>query len=84
MEEYTMKVLEAVESASKKCFPSTGGGGGGKKAAKKDIVPGWSEFVKPYADESKFWCSFWKSEGKPTLWQTYENMMLSLIKTSEG
>ena len=59
------------------CLPATGGGGGGKKAAKKDIVPGWSEFVKPYADGSKFWCSFWKSEGKPTLGQTYENMKLS-------
>ena len=29
-------------------------------------IPGWSEHVKPYADESKFWCSLWLSQGKPT------------------
>ena len=75
MEEYTMTVLEAVESASKECLPSTGGGGGGK--VRKEIVPGWTELVKPYADESKFWKSIWTSEGEPRGGQTFENMKYS-------
>ena len=79
MEEYTMKVLEAVEHAGKECLPSTGCGGGGGRGgkAKRDIVPGWNEFVKPYAEESKFWRSVWLSEGKPAAGMTFDNMMLS-------
>ena len=65
-----MSVLEAVESTSKDCLPSTGGGG----KTRKDTVAGWSEFAKPYADESKFWSSVWSSEGSPRGGQTFENM----------
>ena len=41
------------------------------------IVAGWTEFVKPYAEESKFWRSVWLSEGKPVLGSTFENMKQS-------
>jgi hypothetical protein len=72
IEEYTMSVLEAVESTSKDCLPSIGGGG----KTRKDTVAGWSEFVIPYADESKFWTrsSVWSSEGSPRGGQTFVNM----------
>ena len=48
-------VMEAIELAGKECLPSSGpsrGKGGG-------VVAGWTEHVKPYADESKFWASVW-------------------------
>ena len=48
------------------------GGGGGK--GRKDTVAGWSEFVKPYADESNFWGSVWSSKGSPRGGQTFEKM----------
>ena len=53
--------MESVEEAAKDTLAFKGAGsGGGKKP-----VAGWSEFVKPYADESKFWHSLWTSAGKP-------------------
>ena len=30
-----------------------------------DIVPGWTEYVKAFSDESKFLCFVWLSSGKP-------------------
>ena len=41
---------------------------------RKDTVAGWSEFVKPYNDESKFLSSVWSSEGSPRGGQTFEKM----------
>ena len=29
------------------------------------VVPGWSEMVKPFCDEAKFWAAVWSSAGKP-------------------
>ena len=74
MEEYTMAVLEAVEGASKECLPSTGGG---QSKGKCDIIPGWTEHVKSYSDESKFWKSTWQSAGQPPMGQLFENMKYS-------
>ena len=76
LENYTLLVLEAVEHAAKLCLPSTGGVGISSNR-KTNVVAGWSEFVKPYADESKFWSSVWKSQGKPIFGQVFENMKLS-------
>ena len=55
-----MQVLEAVECASNE-----------RLRAKKDIVLGWTEFVIPYAEESKFLRSVWLSEGKPVFGSTF-------------
>ena len=51
LEEYTMQVLESMETAGKECLPTVGG----SKVGKKCPTPGWSEHVKPYQEESKFW-----------------------------
>ena len=64
LEEYTMDILETVEKAARECLP-TAGGGEGKTKSHKDIIPGWTEYVKPYCDESKFWDATWTSAGKP-------------------
>ena len=70
LEDYTTDVLQAVESTSKECLPSTGGGNGAANLTK----PGWAEYVKPFCDESKFWHSVWQSYGSPNTGPLYENM----------
>ena len=74
IEDYTMAILEAVEKAAQECLPCTGGG---KNMSRSDIVPGWTEYVKPFCDESKFWCSVWLSAGKPGQGSLYDAMMNS-------
>ena len=64
LEEYTMDIMETVEKAARECLPTTGGGEG-KNKSQGDIIPGWTEYVKPYCDESKFWDATWTSAGKP-------------------
>ena len=63
VEDYTIAVLESIEGAAQSSLACTGGrrqaGGHGH------IVPGWSDYVKPYAEESKFWFATWQSAGKP-------------------
>ena len=73
IDKYTMNVLESIENASVYCLPSTKP----NPKRRKDIVPGWTELVKPYADENKFWQSVWLSEGKPSWGYSYECMLNS-------
>ena len=70
LEEYTMQVLESIEKADKECLPTVGGATLGKKKP----IPGWSEHVRPYKDESMFWHSTWLSLGKPMQGDIYNNM----------
>ena len=58
-----MSLMAAMEEAAQECLHSTGGGkaeNGGLK-----LIPGWAEYVKPYSEESKFWCATWQSAGMP-------------------
>ena len=74
IEDYTIEILQAVEMSSMECLPFVGG----KKCKKnKGSVPGWSEHVKPYAEENRFWSYQWKAFGKPTSGLVYENMRYS-------
>ena len=74
IEEYTLNILEAMEKAGHECLPKSGGGG---MVGKKLKLPGWSEHVKPYADESNFWYKLWLSAGKPGAGDLFENMKQS-------
>ena len=76
MENYTMSVLEAVQEASQECLACSGGGARGQ-SGHSQVVPGWSEYVKPYAEDSRFWCAVWHSAGKPRGGAVYEAMLLS-------
>ena len=60
LEEFTLSTLVAMESAGVECLPNLKPG---KK--KKDGTPGWNIYVKPYAEESKFWHGLWAAVGKP-------------------
>ena len=74
IEDHTIKVLEAIESAGKECLPSLGGS---KKGGNFTPIPGWSEYVKPYKDESKFWFSIWSSQGMPRQGDVFSMMRQS-------
>ena len=65
-----MKLLESVEEAGKECLPSVGGA----KPTIKNPIPGWTEHVKSYQEESRFWYSIWLSLGNPAYGQVYNNM----------
>ena len=76
MENYTMAVLEAVELSSQECLVSSGGGQQGR-SGQVQRVPGWTEYVQPYAQENKFWFSVWCSAGKPDSGALFDVMMFS-------
>ena len=71
--DYTIEVLESVEAAAKDSLPVSGGD---TRSNSKPVsrVPGWSEFVQPYYEESKFWHSVWESAGKPAEGQYLQSM----------
>ena len=75
LEDYTMDVMQAMESIAQECLPSTGGG----RSDGYHTIAGWSEYVKPYCEESKFWHSVWVSSGSPNTGPMYEHM-----KSSKG
>ena len=77
MEEYTIAVLEAVEAASQECLASSGGAGGKGRSGQQQVVPGWSEYAEPYAQESKFWFALWVSAGKPDTGHIHDVMVLT-------
>ena len=62
IDHYTLEVMEAIEESAKECLPVSGCS---SKSKNKSVVAGWSDHVKPYAEDSKFWFSVWKSLGKP-------------------
>ena len=73
IEEYTMNIFEAMEAAGKECLPRTGS----NNSDKTKRIAGWTEHVKPYSEESKFWFQVWVSEGKPRFGPIFDNMKLS-------
>ena len=57
--------IDIVE-ASYTSLPFYGGKGGGRsKGIRGTAYPGWSENVKPYQDESRYWHDAWVKEGRP-------------------
>ena len=75
IEGYTIEVLEAVESVSRECLAHTGGAGAKSKSGHTE--PGWSDYVKPYSEESKFWFAVWWSAGKPGTGALHDAMIFS-------
>ena len=75
MEDYTIAILESIEAAAQASLACTGGGrqAGGQHQA----VPGWSDHIKPYADESRFWFAIWQSAGKPRAGGLHDAMIFS-------
>ena len=72
IENYTLNLMEAIETAAKDCLPLSGGSKGSAKSP--NCTSGWSEFVTPFAEENKFWHAVWESAGKPREGQLFEIM----------
>ena len=53
-------------------LPLISGGSGSKNRRSK--VAGWTEFVKPYAEENKFWSKSWHDAGRPKCGPLYDGM----------
>ena len=51
MEQYTMGILETIQAVARETLPVKGGGDTSKY---RKCTPGWSEFVQPYLEESRF------------------------------
>ena len=75
MEDYTLGLMEAMESAAKESLPTIGGNK--KSENKKNKIAGWNQYVKPYADECDFWHKVWTSAGKPIGDYLYHKMKQS-------
>ena len=70
-----MSIMESMEAAAQECLHSTGGGKAGTDMF--NIVPGWTQYVKPFSEESKFWCATWRSVGKPRVGALHDAMLYS-------
>ena len=64
-----MDIMWCVEEASKECLSMSGDIK--KQSNKLKVTPGWSEHVRPYSEESKFWFATWKSAGSPSEGELY-------------
>ena len=62
LEEYTLDVLDAIETSCQETLAFSGG----CMPLTKKVIPGWSEYVRPYQEDSKFWHSLWLSAKKPS------------------
>ena len=74
IEDYTADVLETVELVAKECLAHSGGV---NRSSYPPVIPGWSDHVKPFLEESKFWFAVWQSAGKPRVGAVHDAMIFS-------
>ena len=60
---YAACLMGCISSAVENNIPHVASGGG--DSTKKIAVPGWSDYVKPFREDSLFWHSVWISAGRP-------------------
>ena len=78
IENYTMDLLQVVEVSGQECLVSTGGGKG--RYSHNHNIAGWTQYVKPYSEEGKFWFATWCSAGKPRAGHLHEAMQYSKLQ----
>ena len=54
-------IINAIDLAVNTNIPSSVN----KSNTSKNVVPGWSMYVKPYKDDARFWHAIWVSLGRP-------------------
>ena len=67
VEDYATSICDALDKAAHQCLPLAGG----VRPEKSKRIPGWTEYVKPYQDESVFWHGMWGAAGKPNIGELY-------------
>lgn len=60
IDEYSACVMDAVSVSVESNIPQTN-----YNAERRTPIPGWTEFIKPFRDDSIFWHSIWVSAGRP-------------------
>ena len=58
---FSLQIMDSISTAVEANIPSSCKSG----SFKHTPVPGWTEFVKPFRDDSLFWHSVWVSAGRP-------------------
>ena len=58
LEDMCTAVLDSISTAVKENIPLSSNTG-------SKIIPGWSEYVKPYREDAIFWHAVWVSAGRP-------------------
>ena len=76
-----MTIMEAMQATGKECLPRRSSTQSQKKGKR---IAGWSEHVRPYADESKFWYQVWCSYWKPREGPVFENMKHSNLQLEDS
>lgn len=67
VDEYATSICEALDTAARDCLPLVGGA---DERGRRGI-PGWTDYVKPYQDESMFWHGVWCAAGSPDYGELY-------------
>ena len=72
IENCTLDVLRSMEKAGHQCLPLA------KQNSKtrKFTIPGWNDYIKPYADDSKFWYQLWQASSRPNYGEIFINMKI--------
>ena len=70
-----MSIMETMEAVAIECLHSAGGGSPNKGV--HDAVQGWTQYVKPFCEESKFWHATWYSAGQPRVGPLHDIMVYS-------
>ena len=68
-------ILDTIDATAYNCLPVSNPHS--ERSRSKKIVPGWSEFVKPFRDKAFFWSQVWKSAGRPLNCQLHSIMKRS-------
>ena len=64
-------LTDAVDSSVKNNIPMSNHA---NKPRRGSVVPGWSEYVKPYREKAQFWHSIWVSLRRPRVGEVYNVM----------
>ena len=73
IDHYTSTITSVIDDAVTRNIPASNG------QHKDGEIAGWTQYVKPYQDEAKFWHSVWTSYGRPE-----NNPIHDIMKTSKN
>ena len=59
IDSFANDIMKIIDSSVNSCIPLS------RSPAQEKVVPGWTDVVKPYQDDAKFWYAIWLSCGKP-------------------
>ena len=62
IDQYILDIINSIEDSAQEYIPYSQPCPG--KSPRK-VIPGWTELVKPFCEDAKFWYSVWYSAGKP-------------------